>query len=97
MKNKFLSALLVAALIGLPAIFIPMPSHADDTTTDQDRIKTAGTVLKEIMDIPDDIPQSMIDKADCVIVYPTVLKAAFVVGVSYGRGVMSCRSGATFH
>ena len=49
------------------------------------------------MDIPDDIPQSLIDKADCVIVYPTVLKAAFIVGVSYGRGVMSCRSGATFH
>jgi SH3 domain-containing YSC84-like protein 1 len=97
MKSKFLSAVLVAALIGLPALVIPTPSRADDTTTDQDRIKTAGTVLKEIMDIPDDIPQSLIDKADCVIVYPTVLKAAFIVGASYGRGVMSCRSGATFH
>jgi SH3 domain-containing YSC84-like protein 1 len=97
MKSKLLSALLVAALIGLPAIFSPAPSHADDTTTDQDRIKTAGTVLKEIMDIPDNIPQSLIDKADCVIVYPTVLKAAFIVGASYGRGVMTCRSGDTFH
>jgi lipid-binding SYLF domain-containing protein len=97
MKRKFLSALLVAALIGLPAIVIPTPSRADDTTTDQDRIKTAGTVLKEIMDIPDNIPQSLIDKADCVIVYPTVLKAAFIVGASYGRGVMTCRSGPTFH
>src|SRR5208282_4018404 len=59
--------------------------------------KSAGTVLKEIMNIPDNIPQSLIDKADCVIVYPTVLKAAFIVGASYGRGVMTCRSGPTFH
>jgi lipid-binding SYLF domain-containing protein len=96
MKNRLLSALLVAVLVGLPALFVPGSSSADDTTTDQDRIKSAGTVLKEIMNIPDDIPQSLIDKADCVIVYPTVLKAAFVVGVSYGRGVMSCRGGANF-
>ena len=96
MKSKALSALLIAALIGLPTLFIPAPTRADDTTTDQDRIKTAGTVLKEIMDIPDNIPQSLIDKADCVIVYPTVLKAAFIVGASYGRGVMTCRSGPRF-
>src|ERR1700677_2090553 len=96
MKSKVLSALLIAALIGLPTLFSPALSHADDTTTDQDRIRTAGTVLKEIMDIPDDIPQSLIDKADCVIVYPTVLKAAFIVGASYGRGVMTCRSGPRF-
>src|ERR1700723_2411122 len=96
MKSKVLSALLIAALIGLPTLFSPALSHADDTTTDQDRIRTAGTVLKEIMDIPDDIPQSLIDKADCVIVYPTVLKAAFIVGASYGRGVLTCRSGAHF-
>jgi lipid-binding SYLF domain-containing protein len=97
MKSKVLSALLVAALVGLPAIFSPVLLHADDTTNDQDRIKNAGTVLKEIMDIPDDIPQSLIDKADCVIVYPSVLKAAFIVGASYGRGVMTCRSGENFH
>src|ERR1700691_5294037 len=97
MKSKALSALLIAALIGLPTLFIPAPTRADDTTTDQDRIRTAGTVLKEIMDIPANIPQSLIDKADCVIVYPTVLKAAFIVGANYGRGVMTCRSGENFH
>jgi lipid-binding SYLF domain-containing protein len=96
MKNRILSVLLITVLVGLPAFVTPVSSRADDTTTDQDRIKTAGTVLKEIMNIPDNIPQSLIDKADCVIVYPSVLKAAFVVGVSYGRGVMTCRSGATF-
>jgi len=48
------------------------------------------------MDIPDNIPQSLIDKADCVIVFPSVLKAAFIVGASYGRGVMTCRRGDEF-
>jgi lipid-binding SYLF domain-containing protein len=61
---------------------------------EQDRVESAGTVVKEIMDIPDNIPQSVIDKADCVVVLPSVLKAAFIVGASYGRGVMTCRTGA---
>ncbi|MGA8554844.1 MAG: lipid-binding SYLF domain-containing protein [Candidatus Acidiferrales bacterium] len=56
-----------------------------------------GTVLKEILDVPDDIPQDLLDKTDCVVVFPSVLKAAFVVGGSYGRGAMSCRSGANFN
>jgi lipid-binding SYLF domain-containing protein len=94
--KKLVSALLVAALVGLPSLLVPARVHADDTTTDQDRIKNAGVVLKEIMDIPDDIPQDVIDKADCVIVYPSVLKAAFIVGASYGRGVMTCRKGPDF-
>jgi len=52
--------------------------------------------MKEIIDIPDDIPQNLLDKADCVIVIPSVLKAAFIVGGSYGRGAMTCRSGEDF-
>jgi lipid-binding SYLF domain-containing protein len=60
---------------------------------EEDRVKSAGNVISEIMNLPDDIPQSVIDKADCVVVLPSVLKAAFVVGGSYGRGVMTCRSG----
>lgn len=96
MMNKILSALLILVLVGLPTILNPVRANADDTTTDQDRIKNAGVVLKEIMDIPDDLPQDVIDKADCVIVYPSVLKAAFIVGASYGRGVMTCRRGPNF-
>jgi SH3 domain-containing YSC84-like protein 1 len=94
--KKILSVLLVAALIGLPTMINPTTVRADDKSNDEDRIQNAGQVLKEIMDIPDDIPQSLIDKADCVIVYPSVLKAAFIVGASYGRGVMSCRKGENF-
>lgn len=60
------------------------------------RLENCGMVLQEIMDIPDNIPQDLIDKADCVIVYPSVVKAAFVVGGSYGRGAMTCRSGERF-
>src|ERR1039457_5784309 len=52
--------------------------------------------MKEIVDIPDDIPKSLLDKADCVIVIPSVFKVAFIVGGSYGRGAMTCRSGEHF-
>src|SRR5215471_4257144 len=61
-----------------------------------DRIKDADVVMKEILDIPDDIPRDLLDRAECVIVIPSVLKAAFVVGGSYGRGAVTCRSGDTF-
>ena len=59
---------------------------------EQDRLENCGLVIQEIMDIPDDIPQDLIDKADCIIVYPSVLKGAFIFGGSYGRGAMTCRS-----
>jgi SH3 domain-containing YSC84-like protein 1 len=64
---------------------------------EEDRVKSAGLVISEIMNLPDDIPQSVIDKADCVVVLQSVVKAAFIVGGSYGRGVMTCRSGRHFH
>jgi len=60
---------------------------------EEDRVKDAGAVLKEILNIPDDIPQDLLDKAECVIILPSVKKGAFGVGASYGRGVMVCRSG----
>ena len=70
---------------------------ADDKEKDEDRLRNSGTVLKEILNVPDDIPQDLLDKADCVVVFPSVLKAAFVVGASYGRGVMTCRKGENFN
>jgi SH3 domain-containing YSC84-like protein 1 len=63
---------------------------------EEDRVANAGSVMKEILNIPDDIPQSVIDKADCVVVLPSVLKFAIGIGGSYGRGVMTCRSGENF-
>jgi lipid-binding SYLF domain-containing protein len=61
-----------------------------------DRVKAAGVVLKEILDIPDDIPKDLLDDAECVIVLPSVVKLAIGIGGSYGRGVMVCRSGQHF-
>src|SRR5260370_19012083 len=60
---------------------------------EQEGVKEGGEVLKEILNIRDDIPQDLIDKAECVIILPSVKKGAFGVGGSYGRGVMVCRSG----
>ena len=90
---------LIAYLLGVIVILQPTgPSvaRAANRDKDEDRLKDCGTVLKEILDIPDDIPQGLLDKADCVVVYPSVLKAAFVVGGSYGRGAMTCRKGDNF-
>jgi lipid-binding SYLF domain-containing protein len=70
---------------------------ADENAKDEkDRLQNAGTVIQEILNIPDDIPQDLLDKARCVAVMPSVLKAAFVVGGSYGRGAMVCRTGKDF-
>jgi lipid-binding SYLF domain-containing protein len=96
MMKKVVLAVVTLALLGIPTIFTPRPVRADDTPHDEDRLQNAGQVFKEILDIPDDIPQGLLDKADCIVVIPSVLKAAFIVGGSYGRGAMTCRSGDDF-
>jgi len=90
---------LIACLLGIILSLQPAGlsvARAANKDKDEDRLKECGTVLKEILDIPDNIPQDLLDKADCVVVYPSVLKAAFVVGGSYGRGAMTCRKGENF-
>jgi SH3 domain-containing YSC84-like protein 1 len=82
---------IVPCLLALGLVATPLVSQ--DATKEADRLEECGTVIKEIMDIPDDIPQDLIDKAECVVIYPSVLKAAFIVGGSYGRGAMTCRTG----
>jgi lipid-binding SYLF domain-containing protein len=63
---------------------------------EQKRLENSGVVMQEIMNTPENIPQEVMEKAECVIVFPSVLKAAFVVGASYGRGAMVCRTGKDF-
>lgn len=87
--KKSLPFLLALALVAAPL-------SADDKK-ENSRLENCGLVVQEIMDIPDDIPQDLIDKADCVVVYPSVVKAAFIFGGSYGRGAMTCRSGENFN
>src|SRR6201984_3480103 len=91
MKKRIFACTMGALLL------LSITSWADDKEKDEDRLKNAGTVLTEILNIPDDIPQDLLDKADCVVVFPSVLKAAFVVGASYGRGAMTCRKGESFN
>jgi SH3 domain-containing YSC84-like protein 1 len=92
--RKLLLCLSCILLAVLP--LIAEVATASDQTKDDDRLRNCGTVLKEIIDVPDNIPQSLLDKADCVVVFPSVLKAAFIIGGSYGRGAMSCRKGENF-
>ena len=89
---------LIACLLGVILVVLQPTGvvRAASKDKDEDRLKDCGGVLKEILDIPDTIPQDLLDKADCVVVYPSVLKAAFVVGGSYGRGAMTCRKGENF-
>ena len=86
---------LSSILFAVAPLFAEVAS-ASGQTKDDDRLRNSGAVLKEILDVPDNIPQGLLDKADCVVVFPSVLKAAFIVGGSYGRGAMSCRQGDDF-
>src|ERR1700740_1083565 len=92
--KQLLRYLMSALLVAQP--MLSASTWAADEQKDEDRLKNCGTVLKEILNVPDDIPQDLLDKTDSVIVYPSVVKAAFIVGASYGRGAMSCRKGEDF-
>jgi len=85
---------LISFLVTWALVALPLSAKEDKKETD--RLDNCGTVLKEILNIPDDIPPDLLDKAECVIIFPSVLKAAFIVGGSYGRGAMTCRSGEHF-
>jgi len=85
------------SLFAVPFLaFTSASLFAADDVKEVDRVQNAGQVMTEILNVPDDIPQDILNKAYCVVVLPSVLKAAFIVGASYGRGVMTCRSGANF-
>jgi lipid-binding SYLF domain-containing protein len=83
----------ICALVVLLSLMVPCVWAA---SKEAKRVENAGKVMQEILNVPDDIPQSLLDKATCVIVLPSVLKFAFIVGGNYGRGVMTCRSGEDF-
>ena len=93
-NHKFCSlfwgfALALVGLVWTPNAFAGTKGNQKENG----RVENAGTVLKEVLDVPEDIPKDLLNKARCVIVLPSVLKAAFVVGGDYGRGVMTCRTG----
>jgi len=88
--------------LGIPLLsLLALPTIAQDKQEKEDkeesRVENAGRVLQEILNAPDSIPQDVLDKADCVVVLPSVLKFAIGFGGSYGRGVMTCRAGDYFN
>jgi SH3 domain-containing YSC84-like protein 1 len=85
-----LSLLLTLALVALPLAAQTRENRSED------RLENCGTVMKEILDIPDDIPQILLDKAECVVVFPSVLKLAVGFSGNYGKGAMTCRTGDNF-
>ena len=91
---KSWKAVLMGALLIVPAAFARGDANARDETK---RLENAGTVMDEVLNVPDDIPQDLLNKARCVVVMPSVVKAAFIVGGSYGRGTMVCRTGKGFN
>ncbi len=75
-------------------LILAAPARAQDK--EEDRLRDAGEVMKEIINIPDGIPQELLDKAECALIFPSVKKVAFGFGASYGRGAMICRSGKNY-
>jgi lipid-binding SYLF domain-containing protein len=87
-------AMVMAGILAItPATFA---RDHDESKKEEDRIANSGAVMREILGVPDDIPRDLLDKARCVVVIPSVLKAAFIVGGDYGRGTMVCRTGKDF-
>lgn len=84
---------LTIVVIGIVAV-APVPGYGLDK--EADRLEAATTVVQEILDIPDGVPQELLDKAECIVVMPSVKKFAFGIGGSYGKGAMVCRSGNAF-
>jgi len=86
--KRMITFLMTFALLVLPV--------TSAETKESDRLDNCGMVLKEILDIPDDIPSDLLDKAECVIIIPSVLKIAVGFSGSYGKGAMTCRTGEHF-
>ncbi len=75
------------------ALLLSLPAQAEKKNKDAERLKKCGEVLEEILGIPDNIPQELLDRAECVVIMPSVKKLALGLSASYGRGAMSCRTG----
>jgi lipid-binding SYLF domain-containing protein len=95
-RNQFTNTKWMSSLIIVVLLMIPMLAKAADKDAEEARVKASGDVVKELLNGPNGIPLSVLNKAECVIVLPSVKKAGFIVAGSYGRGVMTCRSGANF-
>lgn len=81
-------------LLFLTIVLIALPLFAQEK--ESERLQNCSTVLTEILNMPESVPQDLLNKAECVVIFPGVKKAAFGIGGSYGRGAIVCRSGKNF-
>ena len=79
-----------------PLLLLIFAANAWAQNKEQGRLHESATVLKEILGMPDGIPKDLLNKADCVAVFPSVKKFAIGIGGSYGRGAITCRTGTNF-
>jgi SH3 domain-containing YSC84-like protein 1 len=91
--RKLWVVLLAMAIL---SVLLPNFSIADDSEHEQERVKASGDVMKDLLNSPSGVPISVLNKAECVIVLPSVKKAGFLLAGQYGRGVMTCRGGENF-
>jgi lipid-binding SYLF domain-containing protein len=89
MKRYFVGAMCLTLAAGMV--------YAGKLNKQQERLENCGVVMQEIVNVPENVPQEVLEKADCVIVFPSVRKLAFGIGAEYGRGAMVCRTGERFN
>jgi lipid-binding SYLF domain-containing protein len=94
MSSRHLS---IALCVGLSVATVGAQSKDRSQNTEQERLANCGVVMSEVLNVPDNVPQEVLDKAECVIVIPSMTKVAMGIGGSYGRGAMICRSGKAFN
>jgi len=82
-------------VFGIVLLLIALPASAQKK--ERERLRECAGVLKEILNMPEDVPQELLDRAECVVVFPSVKKLAVGIGGSYGRGAVVCRSGSDFN
>src|SRR5260370_27890731 len=88
------SILVMLAILTLASV--TFANEEDRQKREQDRLQNADLVMQEILKVPDNIPKDLLDRARCVIVMPSVLKAAFVIGGRFWRGALGCPTGRDF-
>src|ERR1700730_8763657 len=96
LRNSYSQRLLMFRYLAV-ALCVFATAALEAANKEQGRLENCGVVMQEVLDVPDNIPQELLEKAQCVIVIPSMTKVALGIGGSYGRGAMVCRSGQTFN
>jgi lipid-binding SYLF domain-containing protein len=93
MSRRYVS---LAVCLALGVATVGAQSQDKDQNKEQERLGACATVMDEVLNVPENIPEEVLEKAECVIVIPSMTKVALGIGGSYGRGAMVCRSGKGF-